>query len=152
MPIYLASHESFEIRAILKRVTPNNSFNPTAGVGLAIKKQLASGVGLIQALGPMEKPLDRLVGMALLAAEADETGAGLQFTGCVFSAYSQYSSSRPLPSLIGLSVQSVAYSPEDALTINFSTGESFRVSLQPSDYIGPEAFCAQFAEGPWVIE
>ena len=100
----------------------------------------------------MTKPLDRLVGMALVAADADTESAGLQFTGCTFSAYSKHVSSRPLASLIGLTVQSVAYSSEDALVINFSTGESFSVSLQPSDYVGPEAFCARFTDDPWIVE
>ena len=100
----------------------------------------------------MTNPLDRLVGMALLAAEADSESAGLQFTGCTFSVYSTHHSSRPLASLIGLTVQSVGYSSEDSLVIHFSAGESFFVSLRPEDYAGPEAFCARFADGPWIIE
>jgi hypothetical protein len=100
----------------------------------------------------MNSSLERLVGMALLAADADTESTGLQFTGCTFSAYSKHISSKPLASLIGLTVQSVAYASEQALVIHFSTGESFVVSLQPSDYVGPEAFCALFADGPWVVE
>ncbi len=100
----------------------------------------------------MNKPLDRLIGMALLAADADHESAGLQFTGCSFSAYSKHVSSRPLGSLIGLTVQSVSYTSQQSLTINFSNGEHFAISLAPDDYVGPEAFCARFADGPWVVE
>jgi len=90
--------------------------------------------------------------MALLAAEADDESAGLEFTGCSFSAYSKYVSSRPLHGLVGLTVQAITYSPEQSLVINFSTGENFSVSLVSQDYVGPEAFCARFTSGPWVIE
>jgi len=100
----------------------------------------------------MSEVLGHLIGMALLAAEADDESAGLEFTGCSFSAYSKYVSSRPLRSLIGLTVQSVSHTPEESLAINFSTGERFSVSLAPRDYVGPEAFCARFASGSWVVE
>ena len=99
----------------------------------------------------MIKPLDRLVDMTLLATEADAELASLKFTGCTFSAYSRHASSKPLASLVGLTVQSVACTAQDALVINFSTGESFSVSLQANDYVGPEAFCAAFNDGPWVV-
>jgi len=100
----------------------------------------------------MNDPLNRLVGMVLVAAETDAESAGFQFTGCTFSAYSGYASSQPLAELVGLTVQSVIYSKEEFVTINFFGGSSFSVSLRPCDYVGPEAFCARFAEGPWVVE
>ena len=100
----------------------------------------------------MTEPLDRLVGMALLAAAADAESVGLQFTGCVFSAYSKNVASRPIASLIGLTVRSVAYVSGDSLTLRLGEEDSFQLSLRPDDYSGPEAFCARFADGPWVIE
>lgn len=99
----------------------------------------------------MTKPLDRLIGMALLAAQSDRDSADLQFTGCSFSAYARHCSSKPLAALIGLTVQSITYSSEDSLVISFSTGENFKVSLQPDDHEGPEAFYARFNDGPTVI-
>ena len=100
----------------------------------------------------MTKPLDRLVGMALLAAEADSDSVGLQFTGCNFSVYSKTFSSRPVASLIGLTVRSVEYAGGESLTLDLGDSDSFSLSLRPDDYLGPEAFCARFSEGPWVIE
>ena len=100
----------------------------------------------------MKNQLDRLVGMALIAAASDTDGAGLQFTGCTFSAYSTHTSSRPLVSLIGLSVHSVVRTNEDRLVIGFSAGETFTVSLRAQDYDGPEAFSARFADGTWIVE
>ena len=100
----------------------------------------------------MSNTLDRLVGMTLVATDTDAESSGLQFTGCAFSAYSKHASSKPLTSLIGLTVQSVAYSSNDGVVINFGTDESFYVSLRTADYVGPEAFCARFTDGAWVVE
>lgn len=103
-------------------------------------------------LGPMTEPLDRLVGMSLLAAASDSESVGLQFSGCDFSAYSKTSASRPIAGLIGLTVRSVVYATGDSLTLRLGEDDSFALSLRPNDYVGPEAFCARFAHGPWVIE
>lgn len=100
----------------------------------------------------MDNSLQRLVDMAILAAEADSESVGLEFTGCSFSAYSKHSSSRQLQSLVGLTVQSISHVPHKSLSISLSAGEHFTVSLAPSEYVGPEAYCARFTEGPWVVE
>jgi len=100
----------------------------------------------------MSEPLESLVGMALLSAQTDNESAGLEFSGCSLSAYSRYSSSRPLQSLVGLTVKSISFLPEQSFVINLSGGEYFTVSLAPNDYVGPEAFSARFTGGPWVVE
>ena len=100
----------------------------------------------------MTKPLDRLVGMALLSAASDSESVGLKFSGCSFSAYSKTFASRPIASLVGLTVRSVLYANGDSLTLRLGEDDSFGLSLRPDDYVGPEAFCARFADGPWVIE
>lgn len=98
----------------------------------------------------MTKPLDRFIGMTLLSAEIASESAELRFSRCDFSAYSTYSSFPDFGSLVGQTVQSVVGSM-DRLVIRFAFGEFF-ISLHPDDYRGPEAFCARFADGPWVVE
>jgi hypothetical protein len=100
----------------------------------------------------MTQLLDRLVGMTLLAADSGSESVELQFTACEFSAYSKSSASGPLVGLVGKTVRSVVYSSSDSLAIDFGAGESFNVSLASDDYVGPEAFCARFADGQWVLE
>jgi len=100
----------------------------------------------------MTSPLDRLIGMKLVAARADEESVGLEFSACAFSGYTKYSSSSPLEVLVGRTVQDVYCEPESQLSIEFTGGEQFALSLAPSDYTGPEAFCARFADGPWVVQ
>ena len=100
----------------------------------------------------MTAPLDRLVGMVLLDVAPERGTVTVQFSGCTLSAYSQTSSSRSPRSLIGRTVKAVAYTAHESLVIRFDDDDSFTLSLQPDDYIGPEAFCARFADGPWVVE
>ncbi len=90
--------------------------------------------------------------MKLIAAEAAGDLSSLRFSGCTLSAYSRYQSSEPLSSLVGLTVSSVRYSPDQAVTVTFSSQATFSISLAPADYTGPEAFGARFDNGPWIVE
>lgn len=100
----------------------------------------------------MTNPLDRLIGMTLLAVTTEPGSVRLQFTGCDLSAYSKGRSSGPLASFIGKTVQSVTYSSTESLDLAFGAGKSFKVSLKHDDYTGPEAFCARFDDGMWIVE
>jgi hypothetical protein len=100
----------------------------------------------------MSQSLDRLSGMTLLAASSNEGGALLQFTDCVLAAYSSYAASRLLSSLVGLTVDSVDYSENASLGINFSSGDCFSISLRDENYVGPEAFSAEFSDGTYIVE
>ncbi len=90
--------------------------------------------------------------MTLLAASSNESGALLQFTGCVLSTYSSFAASRLLADLVGLSVESVDYSESAWLSINFSSGDCFSISLRDEHYLGPEAFSAEFSDGTYIVE
>lgn len=75
----------------------------------------------------------------------------LSFTACTISVYSSHAASRPLISLMGVSVESVDCSDDVRLDIRFSSGDIFSVSLLPEHYVGPEAFSAEFADGTHVV-
>lgn len=89
--------------------------------------------------------------MALLEVSSDKGLARLQFTGCTLVAYSSYTVSRPLHSLIGLSVESVVCSEGASLDVYFSSGDRFSVSLLPEHYVGPEVFSAEFSDGTYIV-
>ncbi|WP_062354332.1 hypothetical protein [Pseudoxanthomonas mexicana] len=89
--------------------------------------------------------------MTLLAVSPGADVLSLNLTGCAIAVYSSHAASRPLSSLIALSVESVDCSDGVRLDIRFSSGDLFSVSLLPEHYVGPEAFSAEFSDGTYVV-
>jgi hypothetical protein len=83
---------------------------------------------------------------------AAEDTVTLVFDGCTLAFYNPHRTTRPIPSLVGLTVNRVAFTSGVELKVCFRGGDEAAVSLKGADYTGPEAFCATFQDGEIVVE
>lgn len=97
------------------------------------------------------QPLDILRGQTLLAT--DEVGGSIWFgfTEGSLQAFNPVTSTRPVGALVGSQVQAVELTRGRELLLRFSSGDTCSISLRQEDYVGPEAFCANF-KGVNVVE
>ena len=91
-------------------------------------------------------PLDRLVGLKMVNTVANEGTTTLLFDGGTLQSFTPMTASVPIGDLIGRTIESVQFDAEEALTLHFSGDEVFSISLASDDYVGPEAFCANFGD------
>lgn len=96
-------------------------------------------------------PMNRLCGQTLLAI--DEVGGSIWFgfTDCSLEAMNPVTCTPSLRALVGSQVQAVEFTRGDALVLRFSSGGTCSISLRQEDYLGGEAFCANF-KGLNVVE
>jgi hypothetical protein len=99
----------------------------------------------------METPLSKLIGMRLNALDSDADSVGFTFESCVLRAFTPVRSEASLNSLVGLTVSDVI-ATGDYLEVAFGDAGRLNISLKASDYQGPEAFVAHFADGVIVAE
>lgn len=94
--------------------------------------------------------LDKFIGMSLKSVSSSDSELVLTFDRARLTCFNRHVFSGSQP--IGEKVQSVLFKEYEVVSLIFSDGGHFELSLAGHDYIGPEAFCATFADGTIVVE
>ncbi|MCH7423195.1 hypothetical protein AYI92_17090 [Shewanella xiamenensis] len=96
--------------------------------------------------------LRRLVGEHLVELSLEGGELFARFGCGSLRAFTPASLTGPVSELVGRVVQSINFKDSVALILIMGGGATIEISLAPSDYSGPEAFCARFNDGVIVVE
>ena len=96
--------------------------------------------------------LSRLIGEPLIELSQEDGELFARFGCGSLRAFTPVSFVGPISELLGRVVHSINYKDSEALILSMDGGANIGISLAPSDYNGPEAFCARFNDGVIVVE
>ena len=96
--------------------------------------------------------LSRLIGEKLIELTQENKELIVRFGCGNLRALTPVSLVGSVSELVGREVESINFKDSEALILIMGGGASIEISLAPSDYNGPEAFCARFNDGVIVVE
>ncbi|WP_269621207.1 hypothetical protein [Zhongshania sp. BJYM1] len=96
--------------------------------------------------------LSRLVGEKLIELTQENEELFARFGCGNLRAFTPVSLVGSISELVGRKVESINFKDSEALILIMDGGASIEISLAPSNYNGPEAFCARFNDGVIVVE
>ncbi|MFB2801100.1 hypothetical protein [Shewanella seohaensis] len=96
--------------------------------------------------------LSRLVGEKLIELTQENEELFVRFGCGNLRAFTPVSLVGSVSELVGREVESINFKDSEALIFIMGGGASIEISLAPSGYNGPEAFCTRFNDGVIVVE